>query len=99
MSPTEEHNACIGRAFNRRKHAQRELDELETQAIKLGIGMADLGQKLMKLPPGRVSQDVADNLQFGDISCPYPPIETVIGLFNRIDALREEIEELNAILA
>lgn len=96
---TDDHNAYIGRAFNRRKQAQAELDDLATQAVQVGTSLAELSRKLLRSTPGRVTEDGDTLVTERDETWAVPQRAEIAVLINRMEDLRAEIAELNTILA
>ena len=110
MSETEAYDLCIGRAFNRRKHARRELADLEAQAKTLGTWLGVIGKRLAEERSYIVSKE-HDILVFrttgmqhmladeGSNDTPkIPTTDDIVSLFNHMTELREKIAELDGIL-
>ena len=105
----KDHDACIVRAYTRRKVARTELAHAE--ARETGRGLAVLADRLTTPQPYTV-QIEHGTLVFrrtgpthllvdhGDeVLPPYPSLDQVAAVLNEITALREEIATLDTILA
>lgn len=87
------HDACIGRVYNRRKKAMKELAELRVQAGQIGAILKPISHELENIGQS-VTQPYAPALP----ECIYPPCEEVAALLVRFEALQQEIAECNDIL-
>ena len=110
MSETEAHDLCIGRAFNRRKSARRELADLEAQAKTLGKWLSVISKRLEEEESYQVSEEngipvfrttgMHHKLMDEDPTNKpkLPTTDELVSLFNRMAGLREKIAELDGIL-
>jgi len=90
---TDAHDACIGRAFNRRKRALKEQAEIRQQAERIRGDFKTATDLLGDLAQATHRPYVPDQ------SLPtYPPHDIVAALLQRAEKLEQEIAELNAIL-
>ena len=109
---TDEHDACIGRAFRRRKSAQKEVDSLSGHAKTIGNWLGVIAARLKDQPDClaaeengivvlRKSGPVHTLLGMEKIATPVPlpSTEEVVGLFNQIADLRQEIRDLDDCLS
>ena len=107
----KDHEACIVRAYTRRKVARTELAHAEARAQEMGRGLAVLASRLTT-PQPYIVQVEHGTLVFrttgpthvlvdhgDDVLPPYPALEQVAAVLNEITALREEITTLDNILA
>lgn len=95
---TDEHYACIGRTFTRRKNAVRELDDLEKQAKQVGATLAVVATALKQ--PEKIGTRTQQAIPAGVQNEPlYSPAEEVMTLIDQIAALRREIRELDDLLS
>ncbi len=117
MSEKETHDACIGRAFNRRKACRQELAKLEEQAARWGEWMRVVSDRLRERVSYQVDKEhgilvfrrktgtvaegfTTDRVDEKPLEKPqFPTEDSIATIFNEMKKLREEIAELDTILA
>ena len=93
---TDDYYACLGKTFARRKAAVRELQDREQQAKRLGEVFTAIAQELSH--PERITAP-ASAAPAPDDTPLYPPSDDIVALIQQIRALRQEIQELDAVLS